>query len=485
MMAAILSLVLAVGIASPVYGADSRFSDVPTSHWAYSYVEAMAKQEIVAGVGDGKFDPDRTISADQFAVMIDKAFYRNELTAADFNVSKWWMPYIQVAQKAGILNGTEVGSTYAERNGTETWDAAKVKEPLSRYDMAMVMYNVLQNNHVKLPDSTQIAQARRQIGDYASISSAYRAAVETLYTMGCLSGTDEKGSFCGSSPMTRAQACVVMMRLLENTQEIASKPPVVPGGISLNDIPAYKGQAYAVINRNEPFFTDLDYSLASFEQYSKLDVLGRCGVATASVGIDIMPTEERGAIGDVRPTGWHTVKYDCVSGKYLYNRCHLLGYQLTGENANPMNLITGTRYLNMEGMLPFENMVADYVEETHNHVLYRATPMFDGDNLLAAGVLMEARSFEDNGAGICFNVFCYNVQPGIVIDYATGDSRLAEEVTPESVDARFILNTGNKKFHLPACSSVDRMLDKNRQDYTGSRNTLIAMGYTPCSVCNP
>ena len=201
-------------------------------------------------------------------------------------------------------------------------------------------------------------------------------------------------------------------------------PAVTDADLSEDAIPAYAGDPYVVINQNQPFFTESEYTTDSFEQYSELDALGRCGAAYACVGTDLMPTEERGGIGQVKPTGWHTVKYDSVEGKYLYNRCHLIGYQLTGENANEKNLITGTRYLNTEGMLPFENMVADYVKETGNHVLYRATPVFEGENLLAAGVLLEAYSVEDQGKGVMFNVFCYNVQPGIEIDYATGDSSL-------------------------------------------------------------
>ena len=177
-----------------------------------------------------------------------------------------------------------------------------------------------------------------------------------------------------------------------------------------------------MINSNEPYFTDEDLTLEPFERFSDLDHLGRCGVAYANVCRELMPTEPRGEIGQVKPSGWHTVKYDWVDGKYLYNRCHLLGFQLTGENANKKNLITGTRYMNVDGMLPFENMIDDYVEETGNHVLYRVTPIFEGENLVANGVLMEALSVEDAGEGVRFNVFCYNAQPGVVIDYATGES---------------------------------------------------------------
>lgn len=192
--------------------------------------------------------------------------------------------------------------------------------------------------------------------------------------------------------------------------------------VSLSEIPEYSGSPYVEINGNEPDFSKSDFTADSFETYSELDSLGRCGAAYANVGQDLMPTGPRSSIGQVKPTGWHTEKYDNVDGKYLYNRCHLIGYQLTAENANKKNLITGTRYLNVDGMLPFENMVVDYIHETGNHVLYRVTPVFEGNNLVASGVEMEAESVEDRGESISFHVFCYNVQPGIGIDYATGDS---------------------------------------------------------------
>ena len=213
-----------------------------------------------------------------------------------------------------------------------------------------------------------------------------------------------------------------------NKNNSADKNDTLAAGTDSADwratLPEYSDSPYVIVNNNEPFFTENDMTADSFEYYGELDELGRCTVAYASIGKDLMPTEKRGSIGSVKPTGWHTVKYDIVDGKYLYNRCHLIGYQLTAENANKNNLITGTRYLNVDGMLLFENMVADYIKETNNHVLYRVTPIFTGDNLLADGVLMEAESVEDNGEGISYNVFCYNVQPGVKIDYVTGDSSL-------------------------------------------------------------
>lgn len=287
------------------------------------------------------------------------------------------------------------------------------------------------------------------------------------------------------------------------TESETPAPQVTAPVIDLSSIPAFSGDPYVVINDNVPEFTDADLTTTSFETYSSLDSLGRCGVAYASIGKDLMPTEERGSIGQVKPSGWHTVKYDIVDGKYLYNRCHLIGYQLTAENANTKNLITGTRYLNVEGMLPFENMVADYIQETGNHVLYRVTPIFEGDNLIASGVHMEAESVEDKGDGIMFNVYCYNAQPGVSINYASGDSELdgsagtgtqqepetsvkPEETTPPaSSGTTYILNTNTHKFHYPSCSSVKKMSDKNKQEFTGTRDEVISMGYDPCGNCHP
>ena len=290
-------------------------------------------------------------------------------------------------------------------------------------------------------------------------------------------------------------------------------------------VPEYNEKAYITLNGNNPEFSKQDYTTTSFEYYSPLDSLGRCGVVYACIGKDLMPTEARGDIGQIKPTGWQTVKYDIVDGKYLYNRCHLIGWQLTAENANKQNLITGTRYFNTKGMLPFENMVADYIKETNNHVLYRVTPDFVGNELVARGVQMEAYSVEDDGDGICFNVYVYNIQPGITINYATGASQLtsasnaqstkrtttksATTKTPAAVatapnnavaanrksastsavaqqsQGKYILNTNTKKFHKPSCPSVDQMSEKNKKIYNGTRDTVVAKGYQPCKNCNP
>lgn len=258
-----------------------------------------------------------------------------------------------------------------------------------------------------------------------------------------------------------------------------------------SEIASYQGEPYVIVNDNVPYFTESEITDRSFESYPELDSLGRCGPCVASVCVDIMPTEDRGNISSVKPTGWHSVKYDFVDGDSLYNRCHLIGFQLAGENANWKNLITGTRYMNVDGMLPFENMVADYVKETENHVMYRVTPVFVGEELVARGVLMEALSVEDGGDGIGFCVFCYNVQPGVRIDYLTGASM--EDVSanqqgssPSDQNGKdYVLNTNSKKFHESTCSSVSDISAKNRQDFFGTRAELIDMGYVPCKQCDP
>ena len=255
----------------------------------------------------------------------------------------------------------------------------------------------------------------------------------------------------------------------------------------VEDVPEYSGEPYVEINGNQPEFEDYELTAVAFEDYSELDELGRCGGAEACVGEETMPTEERESISEVTPTGWENKQYDNVDGGYVYNRCHLIGYQLTGENANEENLITGTRYMNTEGMLPFENMVADYVKETGNHVLYRVTPVFEAEELVARGVQMEAWSVEDEGDGVCFNVYVYNNQPGVEIDYRTGESRAAgaESSAEPAQDETYILNVRSKKFHRPDCASVDSMREENRETFHGSREALIEQGYAPCGSCNP
>lgn len=369
----------------------------------------------------------------------------------------------------------------------------------------------------------------------AAITLCELLAIATIFT-GCasadLSGTEGAGHAAGAEVAGEDSSGALGSKdKVDGPQEdLVNNNSYV----SLDAIPAYDGKAYVAVNNNEPFFTDSDMTTTAFENYSDLDSLGRCGVAYANICKDIMPTEERGKIGMIKPSGWHTVKYDVIKDRYLYNRCHLIGYQLAGENANPKNLITGTRYLNVEGMLPFENLVADYVNNTGNHVLYRVTPMFSGSNLVANGVLIEAKSVEDNGGGILFNVYCYNVQPGVGINYENGDSWLdgtapqeqsvqtgaaqnggsqssdgsqagasagdtgssgsitgsaasgsdtspAENSVSDSSNSKTMVHitaTG-KKYHRAGC----RTLKKSDTEVT--LDEAKSMGLSPCGICNP
>lgn len=277
---------------------------------------------------------------------------------------------------------------------------------------------------------------------------------------------------------------------IQSAEDVSPQHAGTETQFSYGSIPAYSGSPYVAVNENIPYFTDEELTTQSFETYSELDSLGRCGVTYACIGQDLMPTEDRESISEVTPSGWNNKEYDFVDGGWLYNRCHLIGFQLTGENANEKNLITGTRSMNVDGMLLFENMTADYIKETGNHVMYRVTPVFEGDELVPRGVLMEGKSVEDNGEGILFNVFVYNVQPGVEIDYMTGDSKLteaggSESSEQDSAEGEYILNTNTKKFHLPDCSSVTDMDEDNREGFSGSREELIDMGYEPCGHCNP
>ncbi len=282
--------------------------------------------------------------------------------------------------------------------------------------------------------------------------------------------------------MTAILLCILPSGCSMGTAEAGSADAV----FDMSNIPEFSGEPYVVLNGNEPAFSEEDYVEEPFELYSSLDGLGRCGTAYANICRDLMPTEKRKEIGSVKPSGWQTVKYDFVDGKHLYNRCHLIGFQLAGENANEKNLITGTRYMNVQGMLPFENMVADYVKETDNHVLYRVTPVFEGEDLVASGVEMEAASVEDEGEGIRFHVYVYNNQPGVVIDYATGESTLEEEAgqKPDG-ETTYILNENTKKFHLPDCAGVQDMKESNKKEFAGDRKELIEAGYEACKNCRP
>ena len=275
-------------------------------------------------------------------------------------------------------------------------------------------------------------------------------------------------------------ACLLVLLLLFSACSLQNSEPQ-------QTFPPYSGEAYCVVNENQPYFTEEEMTTSAFEHYSPLDRLGRCGVAEACLAKELMPTEDRESISHIKPSGWVQATYDFVDGKMLYNRCHLIGFQLAGENANERNLITGTRFFNVEGMLPFENMVADYIIETGNHVLYRVTPEYTDDCLVAEGVRIEAKSVEDDGAGICFHIYAYNHQPGVLIDYKTGQSMQSyrEETATTTEETYYILNINSKKFHSADCKQGLSAKSENRQNFYGSRDEAILFGYAPAGCCNP
>ncbi|MBR1762183.1 MAG: DNA/RNA non-specific endonuclease [Eubacterium sp.] len=287
---------------------------------------------------------------------------------------------------------------------------------------------------------------------------------------------------------SKITACLLAVIMLFCSCSDFSFVGLTDSRIDLESIPEFQNTPYIEINGNIPDFDESELKAKSFESYGELDALGRCTTCVSCIGVDLMPTEKRGPIGDVKPTGWHSDKYANVDGNYLYNRCHLIGYQLTAENANRKNLITGTRYLNVQGMLPFEDEVADYIKDTGNHVLYEVTPVFKDSELLARGVHMQAQSIEDGGKGVSFNVYCYNAQPGIEIDYQTGDNKAGKTeyiFDDKNSKSTYIVNTNSKKFHKPACTAVEDMNPANKKEYKGTRSSLINNGYSPCKICNP
>lgn len=341
-----------------------------------------------------------------------------------------------------------------------------------------------------------------------SISAGWASANDDSLLLGQAEALEALAALCGDGSSEGGSSA-------SGASAAASSDAASPDAAAA--IPAYNGYPSVAVNDNVPLFSEADLGLAekgAFEEYASLDSLGRAMGAAACAGPETLPTEERGSISEVHPTGWHSSHYDWVDGGSLYNRCHLAGYQLTAENANEKNLITGTRYMNVDGMLPYENEVADYIDETGGHVLYRVTPVYAGDELVARGVLMEAYSVEDEGVALSFCVYCFNVQPGVSIDYATGDNApdgtggaglgsasgggLAAgsggtssggsangQNSPDSQQYDYILNTGSKKIHKPSCEAVEDMKEANKLSFHGTLEEAEALGYKPCGRCKP
>ena len=473
-MTLLLAILMTLTSAFPIFAAS--FSDVKPSDWFYHSVDYVADAGIMAGYESGQFGSYDDVTREQFAALLYRIEGSPEVCVSstafkDVSIGSWYAQAVFWANSKKIISGYNA-------NTFGTGDS------ISREQIAAMMYRYA--NYKYLDTGKKVSTAG--FPDAYAVSGYAKDAVEWALGNQILSGKSIGGTtrLDPRGHATRAESAAILQRFVQRC---------------LLDmyIPPYSGSPHVVVNGNQPLFSGADRvnGLRSFELYSVLDRLGRCQSACASIGLESMPPEgdERGDISSVRPSGWQSVKYDVVPGNYLYNRCHLIGYQLSDEDANSRNLITGTRYLNVEGMLPFEDIVADYIKETENHVLYRVTPQYIGNNLVASGVFIEAYSVEDGGEGICFYVYCYNVQPGITINYQNGNSyRNNESVVnptptptpvPNPVGNSYVANTKTKKFHYSTCSSANSISAANRWEYVGTRVYLVSLGYDPCKRCNP
>lgn len=489
-----LVLVFSLLLSSCASAADVRkFTDVAADSWYYNAVAYATEHNMVSGTSTTTFSPDAGMTRGQFVTILRRAMGASDnnykksssILFSDVKPGSYYEQPIYWAVTRGIVSGTGYGQFSPDKD-------------LTRQDMAVIIQKALQASALVIPDTVPAKTFR----DAREISAYATGAIAELQTKGLLAG-DNEGRVQPKKTMTRAEGTTVLVRLVQNVKSAVPATTFVP--------PSYNGVPSVIVNNNVPEFTaeEKKNATSSFERYSDLDSLGRCQAAVACISKDLMPTEERESITTVHPSGWHLIRYDdLIEDHYLYNRCHMIGFQLTGENANERNLITGTRYMNVEGMLPYENEVAYYIRRTGNHVLYRVTPVFEGDNLLCSGVKMEAYSVEDRGASVSFNVYCFNVQPGVIIDYSDGYSwRDPDYTAPVSDAARsdtgivpvsgsteetsrtipegttYVLNTNTKAAHLPGCSSVSRISDRNIAYSTKDLPSLIAEGYHPCGVC--
>ena len=479
---------------------DGQFTDVQSSDWFSNDVKSVYEIGMMVGNSETTFNPSGNVTIAETATIAARLNKQYQTGSSIFeNGSPWYLPYINYDLENGILNGDET-SPLSKALNADT--------PASRAEFAAILSRALPEEGMSVRNSIGL----ESIPD-VGLAILYHSEILKMYQAGILIGSDEYGSFLPESNIQRSAVAAIVNRLADPAQRKDFHPgnpasvkepetlqPVVSEPSSsdlqtrfqLSNVPAYSGKAAVEVNGNVPFFSDSDLTVVSSIHLSELDSLGRCQVATACLGPETVAMEERGSIGMIKPSGWQTVRYDgIVDGNYLFNRCHLLMWKASSILDDNRNLITGTRYLNVEGMLPFEEELLDMIESTGFHVLYRVTPIFEGENLLASGVLMEAKSVEDFGNGLQFCVYAYNVQPQIGINYATGDSWLIEKQTePEPIQdnpavRQFVLNTSTNKFHDPDCFSVKKINQENRKDVMVNREDLISEGYLPCKNCNP
>ena len=434
----------------------AKFADVQSGSWYEKAVNYAYENGFISGMSNTEFGVSTPVTRGMFITVLARIAgvdtSNNNVTTrfADVEKGKYYTTAIKWANENGIVNG--MSETTFEPNTA-----------IQRQQLCVMIVNFAGFMKIDLTKS----EDEIVFADAGSIAKWAKDAVKSAQTADIVNGYANGNAydFKPTNTATRAEAAQILYKFHKD---------FVMGGL-----PVYESSPYTVLNGGKPEFDPSEITDVSFEKYSALDEYGRCGVATACIGKDIMPTEPRGDIGSVTPSGWHSVKYDTVDGKYLYNRCHLIGFQLSGENANEKNLITGTRYLNVDGMLPFENMIADYVKETNNHVMLRVTPVYLGSDLVARGVKLEAYSVEDNGEGICFNVYCFNVQPGITINYSDGSSALEgespEPSNPDISNTVYKTPTGKRYHKDPDCAgknAIQTTLDE-----------AVAAGLTPCGTC--
>ena len=464
----LLCMLLAIGtVFMPCLAADNNpFTDVPADSWYCESVQYAYDHQMIKGTGNGLFSPDATTNRAMIVTILhrlDGSPAEAGETFLDVGSDQWYADAVSWASSKGIVKGYGQGEFRPE-------------VPITREQMAAFMHRYAQYKGYDVSETAALS-------GFADVSDISGYAVQDLSwanAAGLINGVT-KDTLDPQGNASRAQAAAILARFDKKYAD-APKPQFDPASI-----PPYADKASVEVNGNVPYFEDSDLSTVAKIELSELDSLGRCGVAFGCLGPETIAAGERGSIGMVKPTGWHTVRYDFVDGQYLYNRCHLLMWKASSILDDERNLITGTRYMNIEGMLPYEEQLVDMIESTGFHVLYRVTPVFEGDNLLASGVLMEAKSVEDFGKGLQFCVYAYNVQPKVGIDYATGDNWLLEngqeQQNPEARE--YVLNVNSMKFHYPDCSSVEKMKPSNRKDVVATRAELIEQGYAPCGICTP